>query len=254
MTALAQPQRRGWSSLLWPGIATALCFLILVGLGTWQVERLAWKENLLAEIGARIHAAPRPLPARSEWPTLAPERVEYLHVTATGTFEHEHEAYLFRAAGGTGAAGSQPGYQVLTPLRLTDGAHVIINRGFVPLDRRDPATRMAGQVTGPVTLTGLLRMPEARNPFTPPDDPARNIWFTRDPAALGKNFGLQENAPFSIDADAAMTPPGGLPVGGATVLDVPNNHLSYAVTWYGLALSLLAIFALFARRRLRGME
>ena len=111
-------------------------------------------------------------------------------------------------------------------------------------------TRSAGQIEGPVTLTGLMREPEGRNWFTPADDPATNQWFTRDPAAIAKAEGLGCTAPFSIDADASPIP-GGLPQGGETVLDIPNNHLSYAMTWFGLALGLAGVFGVYAFRTMR---
>ena len=241
-----------WRSLIGPGIAAAIVLAVLVGLGTWQVERLGWKEALIARIDARIHAAPQPLPPRATWPRVDADDLEYTHVTATGTFDHAHEAYVFRAAGGTGAAGSQPGYTVMTPLRLSSGGTILVNRGFVPFERKDPATRAAGQIPGEVTVTGLLRAPEGRNWFTPADEPQKNQWFTRDPVALAKYLGISDAAPFTIDADAQPASPGGLPEGGATVLEIPNNHLSYAVTWYGLALTLLGVFGMFAWRRLKG--
>ena len=103
---------------------------------------------------------------------------------------------------------------------------------------------------GTVTVTGLMREPEARNIFTPADDAAHNMWFTRDPAAIARVEGLDRAAPFTVDADVSAVP-GGLPQGGETVLDIPNNHLSYALTWFGLALGLAGVFAVFAARRLR---
>ena len=243
---------RGWRSLIGPGIAATIAFAILVGLGTWQVERLGWKEALIARIDARIHAPPQPLPPLADWAHVDPADLEYTHVTATGTFDHAHEAYVFRGAGGTGEAGAQPGYLVMTPLRLDGGGTVLVNRGFVPYERRDPATREQGQLPGEVTVTGLLRAPEGRNVFTPADEPAKRIWYTRDPGAIAKSLGIADPAPFSIDQDAEPLPPGGLPKGGATVLEIPNNHLSYVVTWYGLALTLVGVFVAFARKRLRG--
>ena len=126
---------------------------------------------------------------------------------------------------------------------------MLVNRGFVPLDRMDAATRREGQVAGIVTVTGLLRLPEERSWFTPADDPARGIWQERDPAAIAKAYGLARAAPFFIDADASPNP-GGLPQGGETKLVFPNRHLEYAITWFGLAFALLAVFVAFARKLL----
>jgi surfeit locus 1 family protein len=139
---------------------------------------------------------------------------------------------------------------LLTPLELASGASVIVNRGFVPLDRKDAATRREGQVAGPVSVTGLLRMPEDTSYFTPANDPTRDAWYRRDPEEIARARGLARAAPFMIDADAAPNP-GGLPQGGATRVQFTNNHLQYAITWFGLALALAGVFAAFAWQQLR---
>ena len=221
---------------------------MLVSLGLWQLQRLAWKEGVLAQIEARASAPPVAAPI--DWGAFEPQRDEYRHVTISGEFEHDHEALVFRATGNGKAGFEGPGYLVMTPLLLADGAHVLVNRGFVPMARRDSASRMAGQRPGFVTLTGLLRSSEPRNAFTPADNPAKNEWFTRDVAAIAAHFGLERTAPFSIDADAAPNP-GGLPIGGATVLAIANDHLSYALTWFGLGIALLGVFAVYAWDKLK---
>jgi surfeit locus 1 family protein len=230
-----RPSRLGLA--LAAGVAL-IAFAILIALGTWQMRRLAWKEDLLQKIDTRMHAAPVALPPEAQWPTLDPDAYEYRHVTATGVFEHDKEALIFRASGPNEGI-SQPGYVVMTPLRLPDGAHVLVARGFVPEEKKDPATRPDGQVAGEVTVTGLLRAPEPRNMFTPADDPAKGLWFTRDPALIARHFGLARPAPFTIDADPTPVP-GGWPKAGVTPVNIPNSHLSYALTWYGLAATLAA--------------
>ncbi len=232
------------------GLCAAATFALLVSLGFWQLQRLAWKEGLLAKIESRIHAAPVALPPQAEWPRLVQDDYEYRHVTATGTFEHDREVLVFRASGPNEGL-SQPGYFVVTPLRLSDGAHVLVTRGFVPESLRDPATRPAGQMAGLVSVTGLMRAPEPRNAFTPPDEPARGVWFTRDPKLIASHFGLERPAPFTIDADAVPLP-GGWPRGGVTVVAITNDHLSYALTWFGLAGTLLGVLGVVLWRR-RGM-
>jgi surfeit locus 1 family protein len=239
------PRPRG--SLVWPAAFTCVAAAILVSLGIWQLQRLAWKEGLIAEIEARANAAPQPLPPIAEWPKLRPEDYEYRHVAVNGTFEHGEEALVFRPSGGS--AGKQAGYHVLTPLRLKLGGTVIVNRGFVPLDRKEQSARLAGLIQGETTVTGLMRQPEGRNFFTPADDPAAGTYFTRDPGLIAKHFGLANAAPFSIDADATQIP-GDWPKGGATERNLPNNHFSYALTWFGLALALIGVFAAFAWQRL----
>ena len=240
MTADGAPQPP--RSLLWPAIATLIGCVFLVLLGVWQLHRLAWKEGLIAEIAARAKAPPQPLPPPGEWAQLRPDDYEYRHVELDGVFDNGKEALVFRPAGGLSR---EPGYLVLTPLKLDSGAYVIVNRGFIPVDLKDPAAR--GEIEGRTHLTGLMRQPESRNFFTPADDPETDQYFTRDPALIARHFGLATAAPFSVDADenpkSAV-----LPRGGASELTFPNNHLAYALTWFGLALALVGVFAVFARR------
>ncbi len=244
-TATTLPGRR--RGLLWPTVATLIAFALLVGLGLWQLRRLDWKLGLIATIEARTTAPPVPLPSEADWPGLSPADYAYRHVSVQGTFDHAGEVRLFRPLEEARGPFHGLGDLILTPLRLPSGAVVIVDRGFVPEDRTDPATRAAGQVEGPVTVTGLMREPEGRNLFTPADDPKARLWFTRDPASVAVALGLTRAAPFSIDADASAIP-GGLPQGGETVLSLPNNHLSYALTWFGLAGGLLLVYAAFAWR------
>jgi len=246
--------RSPWRRLLAPGVATAIALAILLSLGFWQVRRLAWKENLLALIHAGLHEAPRPLPPDSTWSRLKPDRYDYRHVYVRGVFENDKEAMVFIGSGGRRFAGAGPGYFVLTPLRLPDGAHVIVNRGFVPLAYKNPSTRAAGMITGETKVTGVMRPPEGRNLFTPADRPRKNLWFTRDPRKIGRFYKLRRTAPFTIDADPTPIAAPGLPAGGATVVNIPNNHLSYALTWFGLAAGLLAVFGAFASRIVRGQD
>ena len=226
-------------------------FALLCWLGVWQLERLAWKEGLLARIRDRATTTPEALPPPAGWAALAPDAYDYRHVVARGSFDHAREALVFRGSGDGKPGAAGPGYLVLTPLHLAGGGTLIVNRGFVPLAKKDPASRAAGQVAGEVQTTGLLRPPEPRNPFTPADIPAAGAWYTRDPALIAAHFAIADAAPFTLDADATPAPPGGLPLGGATVLDVPNNHLSYAVTWFGLALTLAGVFGVFAAGEVR---
>ncbi|WP_342634227.1 SURF1 family protein [Lichenihabitans psoromatis] len=236
-------------SLLWPTLSTLIALAILVALGVWQLERLAWKNGLVAMIAARTTAPPSPLPPEADWMRLAPNAYAYRHVTVEGRFEHDKEAHVFRPLSDPRGRYSGLGDLVLTPLRLASGAVVIVNRGFVPDNKVDPSTRVLGQIEGPVTVTGLMREPESRNAFTPADDPAHSLWFTRDPASIAQAFGLDRVAPFTIDQDASAIP-GGLPQGGETVLSLPNDHLSYALTWFGLAFGLLLVYAVFVWRAL----
>lgn len=232
-------------SLFWPAVFTLVAGAILMSLGFWQLRRLAWKEALIAAIDARADAAPGPLPPESQWSALVPADYDYRHVEARGRFDYGKEALVFR---GFGPHGLGPGYLVMTPLRLASGAYVIVNRGYVPQERKEPSERSAGQIGGEVHITGLMRPPEPRNFFTPADAPDKGSYFTRDPGLIAGHFGLSPAAPFSIDADDLHVP-GGWPLGGTTVRDLPNSHLGYAITWFGLAAALAGVFVAFVLRR-----
>ncbi len=244
----AQLPRR--PSLIAPMLAAAPVFAMLMGLGFWQVERLHWKENLLASIDARIHAPPAPLAPAMQWAALAAGDFDYAHVSVSGTFESGAEALIFRSSGGVAGALAQPGYWVMTPFHPGSGGTLLINRGFIPLDKKADRGRVAALPAGETTVTGLLRPPEERNPFTPADSPDKGEWYTRDPIAIATALQLGAAAPFSLDEDAHPAA-SGLPAGGATVFDIPNNHLSYAVTWFGLAATLLGVVSVFTWRRAR---
>lgn len=229
-------------ALISPAIATLVAFAVLVGLGSWQMQRLAWKQGLVA-VAARSHAAPRDVSA-ADLAALSPETDEYRPVRVRGSFRHDDEIQVYTLLSEPRGRFSGPGYWVLTPLELAGGGIAIVNRGFVPSERKDPATRPEGQVSGEVSVTGLVRGPDLGNLFTPADDPAKGTWFTRDPERIAAAKGFANVVPLLIDADAAPVP-GGLPQGGETKLQFPNRHLEYALTWYGLAATLLAVFGAF---------
>lgn len=239
-----------WRRLLAPAVATLAAFCVLIGLGVWQVRRLAWKDGLIAAIEARMKGRPETLPAEAEWPKLDADAYEYRHVRIEGVFDRERRALVYRPDGVGPAKYLGPGYLVMTPLRLASGAEVIVDRGYVPQDKR---AEIKPPPAGDVTVTGLMRRPEPRNAFTPADEPAHDQWFTRDPAAIGRWFGLARAAPFSIDADATRLSDG-WPVGSQTVTAIPNDHFAYAVTWFGLAATLLGVFGAYAYTQLRGRD
>jgi surfeit locus 1 family protein len=234
--------------LLWPGLLILFGFAVLVGLGTWQVERLHWKLGLIAEVTTRTNLKPVPLPAPADWKNLDLAQWDYRPVTLRGHFRHDLEVRVYTYLGEPKGKLGGAGYWVMTPLVLDGGGTVIVNRGFVPLNRADPAARAAGQVPGEVTVTGLLRLPQDRNFFTPADEPAKHLFFTRDPKAIAADYHIAGAAPFTVDANAAPNP-GGLPQGGETTVDFPNNHLQYAITWYGLAAILVGCTIVLAVKR-----
>ncbi len=249
MTAVGSPSRA--RSIVAPILFGLPVLGLLVGLGVWQLERLGWKEGVIASMGARVEATPAPLAPSSNWAALAATDYDYSRVAATGRFEPRVEALIFRASGTPVGGPEQPGYWAMSPFRLADGATLLVNRGFVSADRRVDPARLAGLPQGDVTITGLLRAPEARNWFTPADNVATGEWYTRDPGAIAAALSLGQAAPFSLDEDAYPAAPG-LPGGGATVFDIPNNHLGYAATWFGLALTLVGVLGGFVWKRLHG--
>lgn len=240
--------QRGWRSLLWPAAMTLAMLPVLLALGVWQLERLAWKEGLIASINEGLGKPPAPLEQPAEaWKKLVAH--EYLPVSVTGRFRHADERHLFTSQNG------QTGWHVYTPLETEAGHLVFVNRGFVPDTLKEPATRQAGQVGGRVTVSGLLRKPGVHGWFEPAPDEARNMWYWRDlggfTATLRPGIAADRVLPLFVDAAAEPANPGGWPKGGATRLDIPNRHLEYALTWFGLAATLLAVFAAFTWTRLR---
>jgi surfeit locus 1 family protein len=224
--------RRRFRATFWPTLFTVPALLVLVGLGTWQLQRLAWKTALIEEVQSRQAAPPIPLPERIDDPMA----LRYRKVIVQGTFDHAKEMHLFAHT-----ARGNLGYQVITPLKRDDGTWVLVNRGWVPDERKDPATRKEGQVAGPVTITGTARPAWPRHMFVPDNDPATNHWFYGDLAGMAAHAGI-EAAPVFVEADATPNP-GGLPIGGQTPIDdIPNNHLQYALTWYFLAVGLAGVY------------
>jgi surfeit locus 1 family protein len=225
---------------LWPTLAAAAGCAVLLALGTWQLERLQWKEELIAARTTQFAAPAESLPASSpDWAAW-----DFRKVRAGGTFDHDREQ-LFGTYGSDGVVG----HHLLTPLIRPDGAAVLVDRGWIPADKAHPAAHRAGQPAGAVEVGGIARYRADETPgwFTPDNQPAQGLWFGYDLPAMEQALGL-ELLPVVIEADATPNP-GGLPVGGQTVIDLPNNHLQYVITWYGLALALLAIYVAFSLER-----
>lgn len=239
--------------LVLPGALSLLAFAVLIGLGNWQLQRLALKEELIARIAARAALEPAPLPEAGEWRNPAWRDAEYRTYMTKGRFRHEHEVQVYTLLSEPKGTYSGAGYWVLTPLELADKSLVIVNRGFVPLDRKQPATRPEGQTADEVPVTGLLRQPEAANWFTPANEPARGAWYRRDPVEIARAFNLSPVAPFILDA-VDVPRAGALPQPSETKLTFTNNHLGYALTWFGLAATLVGVFSAFAWQRFRAAE
>jgi surfeit locus 1 family protein len=222
---------------------------MLSGLGIWQLERKVWKENLIASLDARLARPPAPLPPPTTWPRLTPSADEFARVTFPAEFLAD-EALVYTAGSAFRPDVQGPGYWVFAPARLPGGSIVLIDRGFVPADRKDPASRAQGAPHGTVDIVGVMRWPETRGMFTPADDPKSNVWFLRDPAAMAAAKKWDTTAPFYIEQEAPV-PPGGLPKPGKLVVELPDNHLQYAITWFGLALGLAGVYGVWFAGRLR---
>ena len=231
--------------LLWPTVAALAGFAFLVALGNWQMGRLDWKQGLIGSIAERTHAAPVTLALAEERAGLGGD-VEYTRVKVDGQLLNDREILLYALDDNYG-----PGFHVITPLRLADGSIALVNRGFVPNDLKDPAKRVAGQLSGDLSFTGLLRVADVQTMFVPANEAAKNIWYWRDIDAMAKTLGADASRVhrYVIDAEANPPAPGGWPKGGVTRLELPNRHLEYALTWYGLAGALVAVYLAFVATR-----
>jgi surfeit locus 1 family protein len=241
------PRRRG---LFVPIVFVLAALATFIALGSWQLERKAWKEALIAELDRKLSAPPADLPARERWPQLDAATDEFRRVAFPVEFLAGEEALVYSSGSALRPDASGPGYWVFAPARLTGGSLVVINRGFVPEGKQDPKSRPV-QPSGVIDIIGVMRWPEQRGMFTPADAPAKNLWLARDPAAMAaaKNWG--NVAPFYIDQEAPSAP-GGLPRAGRLKPSLTNNHLQYALTWYGLAIVTLIAAAFFVRAHRRG--
>jgi surfeit locus 1 family protein len=218
----------------------------MLGLSVWQVQRMTWKEALIDRLHARMAQAPLDAPAVAADPAGA----EYRKVLLVGTFLHDKELHLLARS-----LNRNVGVQIITPLQLANGDVVLFNRGWVPEERKDPARRGEGQLQGQVTVEGIVRLTEAnmKGWFVPENRPDRNVWLTVDIAAMRRAMGVPDAPALKADlwwvaADAAPNP-GGYPIGGQTRVNLPNDHLQYAITWFLLAVTLAVVYVVYHWRR-----
>jgi surfeit locus 1 family protein len=237
-------ERRG---ILEPTIFAIVGVAILVGLGVWQLDRKTWKENLIAALQTRLTHAPGDLPPRDQWARLNQQTEEFQRVGFPAEFLPGQQALVYSAGSAFRPDVKGPGYWVFAPARLAGGSVVIVDRGFVPLDRKDAAAKTPA---GSVDIVGIVRWPETRGLFTPADDVKENTWYLRDIKAMAAAHHWANVAPFYVEMEQP-SPPGGLPKPGRLVVNLPDNHLQYAITWFGLALGLFAVYVVFIVRRLR---
>jgi surfeit locus 1 family protein len=239
VTTAARPY---WRRLIVPALFTIASLAILISLGVWQLQRKAWKEGLIATLDAQIRAEPLPLTPPSEWPSLNRTNSEFRRVTLRAeAIADAKPVYLYTGASALRSDVKQPGYFVFAPARLPDGQIVVVNRGYVPVDRKTEPP------AGTINLTGYVRWPETPGWFVSEQSTDGDIWFVRDPAAMAKHRGWGTVAPFYIDQEAPV-PPAGFPKPGPLAIKLRNDHLGYAITWFGLAASLAAVFLAWALR------
>jgi surfeit locus 1 family protein len=205
-------------------------FCVLIGMGTWQLQRLAWKEGLIADRQAKLALMPlhisTPLSSKPE---------AFRRVVVTGRFLHDKEIFV-----GPRSFRGSPGGHVITPLEYASGEIVFVDRGWVPETRKDPTKRQAAQKRGPVSIVGTASWPRKLNYFEHPNDPSKNQWFRVSPTEMAGSLKLQRVAAYWVVADASPNP-GGFPIGGGGIRMPTNNHLQYVMTWYGMALGLLVL-------------
>jgi surfeit locus 1 family protein len=237
-----------------PGVVvTTLIVLICVGilssLGVWQLHRKVWKENLIAAMSARLTAEPQPLPPPSQWGKLTQEADEFRRVSFSAQFSPGQDALVYTPGSALRSDIRGPGYFVFAPARLSDGSVIVVDRGFVPEAQKQAA---ASAPNVPVDIVGVLRWPEEPSLFTPASDSKSNLWFLRDPNAMSAQAGWNASAPFYIDQEEP-TPAGGLPKPGKLEVHLRDDHLQYAITWFGLAAGLIGVYGwwLFGRVRAR---
>jgi cytochrome oxidase assembly protein ShyY1 len=241
-------RRRGLGFAVFTALMVALC----VGLGIWQLQRRAEKHGLIAALTERLAAAPGPLPQPSQWSALKPARDEFRRVAFTATYAAGPDAMVYSSGSAVRDDVAGPGTWAFLPARLPTGEMVVVNAGFVQNTMQDRAQQdraVRRLLTGePVALTGYIRFPEPPGLLTPTENKAMRLWFTRDHLAMARVLGWGEVAPFYIDLELPL-PQSGIPKPGPLDVHLKDDHLQYAITWFGLAGALLIAFAAWWRTR-----
>jgi surfeit locus 1 family protein len=219
-----------------------------VGLGSWQLQRKAWKEALSESLEQRLSAPPVDLPPRGRWAALDPAYDEFRRVKFSAVLLPGAEALVYTSGSALRSDVSGSGYWVFALARLPAGGLVVINRGFVPQGWQDSATPDAAGMPASTDSVGVMRWPESRSVFSPKDDPDRNLWFVRDPVAIATAKGWGDVAPFYIELESPQ-PASGLPRAGRLRANLRNEHLQYAITWYGLAVVVVTMFVFWVSGR-----
>jgi cytochrome oxidase assembly protein ShyY1 len=234
------------------GIFTLLILALLIGLGVWQLQRRVEKHALIAQLTERLAAAPEALPSQSQWNVLTPAHDEFRRVRFTAVYESRPDAMVYSAGSAIREDISGPGTWAFLPARLPGGEIVVIDTGFVQNTMQDRAQQdraVKPLITGePVHLTGYIRFPETAGMLTPAENMAKRLWFTRDHLAMARALGWEKVAPFYIDLEAPA-PPSGVPKPGPLAVHLKDDHLQYAITWFGLAGAVVIAFAVWRAQR-----
>ena len=219
-------------------------------LGVWQVDRLAWKETLIAQVNARLTQPPYELPGVEQWPQLDLDSFGFHPVTVTGRYEPEKTVLVFTSLSDPRGRYSGPGYWVMTPVAADGGGTVFVNRGFIPQSSANAFASGGAVPQGEQTVTGIGVAPEEPGPFTPGPDKANHVEYVRDPVRLAAMAEI-DGPVLGITVDAPAAGPGALPQGGETTIDFPNNHFGYALTWFGFAALTPILLLVWIWRQLR---
>ncbi len=227
---------------------------VLTGLGVWQLQRRVEKHALVAALTERLAAAPVPLPSPSDWKNLSPARDEFRRVSFTATFAPKPDAMVYSSGSAVREDVSGPGTWAFLPAHLADGGVVVINAGFVQNTMQDRAQQnraVARLITGaPIMMTGYLRFPESAGILIPHEDLGKRLWFNRDQRAMAMTLGWGEVAPFYVDLEGPV-PESGVPKPGPLEVHLKDDHLQYAITWFGLAAAVLIAFAVWLKGQRR---
>jgi len=220
---------------LWPTLFSVPAVIVMIGLCIWQVQRLHWKEELIADRESRVAAKPVTLPSVA----VDAAGMEYRRVRLEGTYLHDKELYL-----GARSMNGNVGYHVLTPFVLAGGGTVLVDRGWVPVERKTPDRRAEGQLAGSQVVDGIVRLAPGKAWMQPDNEPQHNMWFFFDLPAMAAASGIDIRTDLYVEAGPAENP-GTYPVGGQTRIELPNDHLQYAITWGLLAAALAVIYVLY---------
>jgi surfeit locus 1 family protein len=228
----------GFRLRLIPSLIAVPAFATLLALGIWQMQRHVEKAEINQFRAVRASAPAVDPPAASA--NLS--EFEFRRIRVTGRFAHDRELFVY----GRSQRGND-GYYIITPLIRDTEPALLVNRGWVPKDRKEPDRRAAGQVEGTVSVTGFLRRDARRGWLMPDNEPQRNHWFWFDLPEMFLAARLDRAEPYYVEADASQNP-GGFPIGAQTQLSLPDPHLNYAFTWFALAAALAVIYIAWHRR------